>query len=59
MKIMSIKDELLALDAPRAVRDAGDECQKCIDADIRPPASLVAFIQEWVGKARRQDRYGK
>jgi len=56
---MSIKAELEALDAPRDVLDAGEKCEHAIEAGIRPPASLVAFIQDWVGRARRQDRYGK
>lgn len=56
---VSIKAELEALNAPRTILDAGEECQKHIDAKLRPPQGLVSYIERWVGRQREQNRYGK
>ena len=56
---MSICDELNDLNAPRKVKEAGEEVQKYLDAKLSPPRNLVLFIQDWVGRNQHQNRYGK
>jgi hypothetical protein len=57
--MMSICDELNDLNAPRKVKEAGEEVQKYLDAKLSPPRNLVLFIQDWVGRNQHQNRYGK
>lgn len=49
--------ELTRMKAPRKVLDAGAECDKYHQANLRPPGELVSIIRSWVFK--EQDRYGK
>ena len=56
---MSIKTELAELNAPRNVRDAGNEIQKSLDAGLRPPYGLVTYVERWVSRQREQNRWGK
>lgn len=50
-------EELKALGAPQRIIDAGAECDKYKQANLRPPSELVSLIRSWVYKG--QNRYGK
>lgn len=52
-----LTEELQAMSAPRRIIEAASEVQKYLDAKLRPPASLVGIIEQWV--YRPQNRYGR
>lgn len=54
-----ILDELEAMGAPRRIIEAGEEIQKMLDAKLIPSRQLVQYVQQWVGRANAQNRYGK
>ena len=54
---MTCLEELTRMKAPRKVLDAGAECDKYHQANLRPPGELVSIIRSWVFK--EQNRYGK
>ena len=55
---MSIKDELIALSAPRNVVDAGAIIDKNVSAGLMPQGWAVRYVQEWVTRNRSNNRYG-
>lgn len=56
---MSIQSELFNLEAPTKVREAGKQIDKAIDAGLRPPMELVAYVRQWVVRNMRNNRYGR
>lgn len=56
---MSIEQDLIDLDAPTKVREAGRECDAASQAGLRPPRALAEYIQQWVNRNRGNNRYGK
>jgi len=48
-----------SLDPPRKVRDAAQQVLASMAVGVQPPRDLVSYVNSWLGRQQRQDRYGK